>query len=78
MHGFITLSDATSYDKICFIIWRRCYSVDNVISYMLSDELFFQSKINGENYSKITTFIFIVCKKRRFYEFLAKSLAQKV
>ena len=38
----------------------------------------FSVKITGENYSKITTFIFIVCKKRRFYEFLAKSLAQKV
>ena len=38
----------------------------------------FSVKINGENYSKITTFIFTVCKKRRCYEFLAKSLAQKV
>ena len=35
-------------------------------------------KINSENNSEITIFIFTVCKKRSFYEFLAKSLAQKV
>ena len=38
----------------------------------------FSSKINGENNSAITIFIFIVCKKRKFYEFSAKSLAQKL
>ena len=38
----------------------------------------FSVKINGENSSEITIFIFTVCKKRKFYEFSAKSLAQKV
>ena len=38
----------------------------------------FSVKINGENYSEITIFIFTVCKKRSFYEFSVKSLAQKV
>ena len=38
----------------------------------------FSVKINGENNSEITIFIFTGCKKRRFYEFSAKSLAQKV
>ena len=40
----------------------------------------FSVKINGENNSEITIFIFTVCKKtnRRFYDFSAKSLAQKV
>ena len=38
----------------------------------------FSVKINGENNSEITIFIFTACKKRRFYEFSAKSLAQKV
>ena len=35
-------------------------------------------KINGENNSEVTIFIFIVRKKRSFYEFSAKSLAQMV
>ena len=35
-------------------------------------------KENGENNSEITIFIFIVFKKRSFYEFSAKNLAQKV
>ena len=35
-------------------------------------------KINGENNSEITIFNFTVCKKRSFYEFSAKSLAQKI
>ena len=43
----------------------------------------FSVKINGENNSEITIFIFTsFCKKkkkkRRFYEFSDKSLAQKV
>ena len=38
----------------------------------------FSVKINGENNSEIMIFIFIVCKKQSFYEFSAKSLAQKV
>ena len=38
----------------------------------------FSMKINGENNSEITIFIFTVCKKRSFDELLAKSLAQKV
>ena len=38
----------------------------------------FSVKINGENNSEITIFIFTVCKKRSFYEFSTKSLAQKV
>ena len=38
----------------------------------------FSVKINGENNSEIMIFIFTVCKKRSFYEFSAKSLAQKV
>ena len=38
----------------------------------------FSVKINGENNSEITIFIFTVCKKRSFYEFSAKSRAQKV
>ena len=39
----------------------------------------FSVKINGENNSEITNFIFTVCKKFFFfYEFSAKSLAQKV
>ena len=40
----------------------------------------FSVKINGENNSEITIFIFTVCKKKKrsFYEFSAKSLAQKV
>ena len=40
--------------------------------------LYFSVKINGGNNNEITIFIFIVCKKRSFYEFSAKSLAQKV
>ena len=35
-------------------------------------------KINGENNSENTIFIFTVCKKRASYEFSSKSLAQKV
>ena len=38
----------------------------------------FSVKINGENNSEITIFNFTVCKKQSFYEFLAKSPAQKV
>ena len=38
----------------------------------------FSVKINGENNSEITIFIFTVCKKTEFLEFSAKSLAQKV
>ena len=38
----------------------------------------FSVKINGENNSEITIFIFTVCKNRSFYEFSARSLAQKV
>ena len=38
----------------------------------------FSVKINGENNSEITIFIFTVCKKRSFYEFSTKNLAQKV
>ena len=38
----------------------------------------FSVKINGENNSEITIFIFTVFKKLSFYEFSAKSLAQKV
>ena len=38
----------------------------------------FSVKINGENNSEITIFIFTVCKKRRFDEFSAKGVAQKV
>ena len=38
----------------------------------------FSVKINGENNSEITVFIFTVCKKQSFYEVSAKSLAQKV
>ena len=36
----------------------------------------FSVKMNGENNNEITIFIFTVCKKS-FYEFSAKSLAQK-
>ena len=38
----------------------------------------FSVKINGENNSEIAIFIFTVCKKRSFYEFSAKGLAQKL
>ena len=38
----------------------------------------FSVKINSENNGEITIFIFTVCKNRSFYEFLAKSLVQKV
>ena len=38
----------------------------------------FSVKINGENNSDIMVFIFTVFKKQSFYEFSAKSLAQKV
>ena len=38
----------------------------------------FTVKINGENNNEITILIFTVCKKWSFYEFSAKSLAQKV
>ena len=38
----------------------------------------FSVKINSENNSENTIFIFTVCKKRAFYEFSDKSLAQKV
>ena len=37
----------------------------------------FSVKLKGENNSEITIFIFTVCKKRSFYEFSAKSHAQK-
>ena len=49
--------------KLCFPLNYRDFSV----------------KINDENNSGITSFIFTVCKKRCFfYEFSAKSFAQKV
>ena len=37
----------------------------------------FSVKINGENNSENTIFIFTICKKRSFYEFSAKRLTQK-
>ena len=51
-----------SYILICFPMNYRNFSV----------------KINSENNSENTIFIFTVCKKHFFYEFSAKSLAQKV
>ena len=37
----------------------------------------FSVKINGENNSEITIFIFTVCKKRSFYEFWLKVLPKR-
>ena len=37
----------------------------------------FSVKINGKNKSENTIFIFTACKKRSFYEFSPKNLAQK-
>ena len=47
---------------ICFPMNNRAFSV----------------KINGENNSEVTIFIFTACEKRSFYEFSAISLIQKV
>ena len=77
----------SSFANIETLSWWRWYHPRSLVSLKYKSRFLicfpmnyrdFSVKINGENNSEITIFIFTVCKKRSFYEFSAKSRAQKV
>ena len=65
------------YDGILLKQTKLLFKVNDLICFPMKYRDF-SVKINSENNSKNTIFIFTVCKNRDFYEFPAKSLARKV